>query len=105
MSEAAAANALVWRGATPLARATLLREATAIAARLPSNRYLVNLCEQRDTFVLAFAAAVMAGRTQLMPSARGEAALTELRNEYPDCSTITDDDVRRWQAGASPAGA
>jgi len=105
MSEAAAGNALVWRGATPLARAALLGDAAAIAARLPSNRYLVNLCEQRDAFVLAFAAAVMAGRTQLMPSARGEAALTELRAEYPDSSTITDDDVRRLQADASPAAA
>jgi len=50
MSEAAAGNALVWRGATPLARAALLGDAAAIAARLPSNRYLVNLCEQRDAF-------------------------------------------------------
>jgi len=65
----------------------------------------VNLCEQRDAFVLAFAAAVMAGRTQLMPSARGEAALSELRAEYPDCSSISDDDVRRWQADGSSDGA
>ncbi len=96
---AAREDPLVWRGATPLARDTLLREAAAIAVQLPANQYLVNLCEQRDAFVLAFAASVMAGRTQLMPSARGETALAELRAEYPDSSTITDDDVQRLRAG------
>jgi acyl-coenzyme A synthetase/AMP-(fatty) acid ligase len=98
-------DALVWRGAMPLARETSLREAAAIAARLPAHEYLVNLCEQRECFVLAFAAAVMAGRTQLMPSARGETALAELRAEYPDSATITDEDVRRLRAGPAPSGA
>ncbi len=102
--DAAREDVLVWRGATPLARATLLREAAAVAAQLPPGQYLVNLCEQRDAFVLAFAAAVISGRTQLMPAARGEAALIELRAEYPDSSTITDDDVQRWRAGALQTG-
>ena len=93
---------LIWRGAVPLARKTLLREAAAIATALPTGRYVVNLCEQRETFVLAFAAAMIAGRVQLMPSARGETALAELRAEYPDCSSITDDDVQRWRGAASP---
>jgi acyl-coenzyme A synthetase/AMP-(fatty) acid ligase len=97
-------DVLVWRGAAPLARATLLREAAAIAARMPASQYLLNLCEQRDAFLLAFAAAVLAGRTQLMPAARGEAALLELRAEYPGCSTITDDDVQRLRAGAPQTG-
>ena len=101
----AAAGALVWRGAVPLARAALMREAAAIAAQLPASQYLVNLCEQRECFVLAFAAAMMAGRTQLMPSARGEAALAELRAEYPHSSTLTDEDVTRLRAAASQVSA
>jgi len=101
----AAAEALVWRGAVPLARAALMREAAAIAAQLPASQYLVNLCEQRECFVLAFAAAMMAGRTQLMPSARGEAALAELRAEYPHSSTLTDEDVTRLRAAASQVSA
>lgn len=97
-------DVLVWRAGAPLARTALLREAAAVAARLPAHQYIVNLCEQRDAFVLAFAAAVISGRTQLMPAARGEAALIELRTEYPDSSTITDDDVQRLRAGAPQAG-
>lgn len=98
-------DALVWRGSTPLARETLLREAAAIAAALPPGAYLFNLCEQRECFLLAFAAGVIAGRTQLMPSARGETALNELRAEYPDSAAITDDDVQRWRTGALPVAA
>ena len=98
-------DALVWRGSTPLTRETLLREAAAIAAALPPGAHLFNLCEQRECFVLAFAAGVIAGRTQLMPSARGETALNELRSEYPGSAVITDDDVQRWRTGALPAAA
>ncbi len=97
-------EALVWRGAMPLSRDSLLREAATIARQMPPNAYVVNLCEQRESFVLLFAAAMMARRTQLMPSARGETAMAELRGEYPDSAAVTDEDVQRWRA-AGPAGA
>jgi acyl-coenzyme A synthetase/AMP-(fatty) acid ligase len=100
MEDVAREDVLVWRGAAPVARATLLREAAAMAAQLQPNQYLVNLCEQRDAFVLAFAAAVLAGRTQLMPAARGQTALAELRAEYPDSSVIADEDVQRLRPAA-----
>jgi acyl-coenzyme A synthetase/AMP-(fatty) acid ligase len=94
-------DALVWRGGVPLARDTLLREAASIAAALPAGRYIVNLCEDREAFVLLFAASLLAGRTQLLPAARGETALAELRTEYPDNVCVGDDDVQRWRAGDS----
>ncbi len=104
MSEAAR-DALVWRGSTPQVRTTLLREAAAIADALPRAAYLFNLCEQRECFVLAFAAGMIGGRTQLMPAARGETALNELRAEYPDSVSITDEDVLRLRIGPRPAAA
>jgi acyl-coenzyme A synthetase/AMP-(fatty) acid ligase len=94
-------DVLVWRGDVPLARESMMREAASIAAALPAGRYVVNLCEQRDLFVLLFAASMMAGRTQLMPGARGETALAELRAEYPDSVDVNDEDVQRWRAGAA----
>ena len=97
-------NPLVWRGTVPLARGALLREAAAIAARLPPGQHVVNLCEQREAFLLAFAACVLAERVQLMPAARGETALAELRAEYPGSATITDEGVQRLRAGASQTG-
>ena len=46
---------------------------------------------------------MLAGRTQLMPAARGETALAELRTDYPDSICVTDDDVQRWRAVAACA--
>jgi len=90
-------DVILWRGSTPVARSEFLREAAALAAKLPPPRYLVNLCEQRECFLLAFAAAALANRTQLMPAARGSAALAELSAAHPDSFTVTDADVMRWR--------
>jgi acyl-coenzyme A synthetase/AMP-(fatty) acid ligase len=104
MTEAASrAEALVWRGTRPLSRTDFMRDASAIAGCLPSNRYVVNLCEHRKNFLLLFAASLLAKRTQLMPAARGETALAELRADYPDSTCVSDEDVKRWRAGGTPA--
>jgi acyl-coenzyme A synthetase/AMP-(fatty) acid ligase len=100
----ASQDPLIWRGTTPLSRESVLREAAALASALPPGQYVMNLCEQRENFVLAFAACVLARRTQLMPSARGESALAELRAAYPDSTQVTDEDVQRLRVGAAGGG-
>ena len=97
------AETLLWRGAAAVSRAQFLREAASIAAQLPSGRNLFNLCEQREAFLLAFAAAVLARCTQLMPSARTEAALAELAAGYGDPACVRDEDIQRWRAQSAPA--
>lgn len=97
-------DVLVWRGSARITRVALLREAAAIAQLLPQHRFVVNLCEQRENFLVLFAAATLAERTQLMPAARGEAALAELTAEYPDSGRVTDDDMRRWRSALADAG-
>jgi acyl-coenzyme A synthetase/AMP-(fatty) acid ligase len=92
-------DALLWRGATPVTRAALLAEAAAVAdlldAELPRDARIVNLCEQREYFLLASAAALIAGRIQLLPVARSAAALAVLAREYPDSLQLDDEGLRR----------
>ena len=95
-------DALLWRGATAVPRAQLLREAAGLAALLPDGEFVMNLCEQRENFLLLFAAATIGGRTQLMPAARGEAALTELGIQYPEAIRVGDEEVRTWRASLPP---
>ena len=90
-------DVLLWRSGTPLTRNEFLRDAAGLAAQLPPGAHLLNLCEQREPFLLTFAASLLARRIQLMPSARGEIALRELFSAYPDSLSVTDDDVRRWR--------
>jgi len=84
-------------------RDSFLRDAAAVAASLPANQYFINLCEQRETFLLLFAASLIARRIQLMPAARGETALAELQADYPDSAIAADEDVRRWRAQGTPS--
>jgi len=98
-------DTLLWRGSTAVTRAALLAEAAAIAHALPRGAHIVNLCEQRENFLLASAAAMFAGRTQLLPVARGADALGVLAGEYPDSVRIGDEELRRLRTArlVSPA--
>jgi acyl-coenzyme A synthetase/AMP-(fatty) acid ligase len=95
------AETFLWRGATPVSRVQFLRDAASIAAQLPAGRNLFNLCEQREAFLLAFAASVLARRTQLMPSTRTDAALAELAAGHGQPASIRDEDIQRWRENAA----
>lgn len=97
LSAADNAGVFLWRHSAPLTRAQFLGEAAAIARQLPPGEQLLNLCEQRENFLLAFVAAIYARRTQLMPAARGAVALAELAAAHPGSLRVTDDDIRRWR--------
>jgi acyl-coenzyme A synthetase/AMP-(fatty) acid ligase len=64
------------------------------AAALPGVRELLNLCEDRRNFLVAFGAAMLRRRTVLLPPSRAAAAIAELRARYPGCETVDDSFVR-----------
>ena len=96
---------LLWRDESPLSRAQFFDEAAAIAWQMPPGRYVLNLCEQREAFLLTFVAAMLARRTQLMPAARGHLALGELAVMYADHVRVSDDDISAWRKVGSTAAA
>lgn len=100
-----AAEPLVWRGSQPITRGELSAAAAGIASRLPARPCLVNLCESREAFLVAFMASLLAGQTQLMPGAKTPAALDGLAARYPESHRVTDADVARWRAGTGSPGA
>lgn len=95
---------LVWRPDAPLSRRELLRAAAGVASRLPARGYLVNLCESREQFLVAFVASIIARQTQLMPCARTPVGIGELISRYPDSHCVTDENIGGWRAGGSVAG-
>ncbi|MES2713244.1 MAG: hypothetical protein V4653_16815, partial [Pseudomonadota bacterium] len=56
----AGAEVLARRGAQAITVADFLAEAAALAARLPARGPVINLCADRYTAMLGFAAALMA---------------------------------------------
>ena len=103
-----AGDALLWRASTPVARTALLEEAASIGRLLaglqPRDAHLVNLCDQRENFLLASAAALFAGRAQLLPVARGAATLAELQRVYPDSLRLDDEELRRLRSARTSPG-
>lgn len=69
----------------------LLRDAQALAARLPPGRHLLNLCYDRYAFTVGFLAALIGGRICLLSGDRSAAVLAALLSEFPDCIALLDD--------------
>ncbi|MES2069921.1 MAG: AMP-binding protein [Pseudomonadota bacterium] len=64
--------------------------ASKLAAGLPAGRPVLNLCEDRYHFLLAFAAALIAGRLTLTPASRAADAIARIQGEFGDSHVVTD---------------
>jgi acyl-coenzyme A synthetase/AMP-(fatty) acid ligase len=82
-----------WHRGRAVSRAEFEAAAHSLAARLPAKPYMVNLCEDRYIFTVAFAAALIAGQTTLLPPSRAPQAVRD-SCEGRDCYTLTDSDVQ-----------
>ena len=60
---------------------------------LPSSKYIINLCENRYHFLVAFAACVSLGKISLFPNCKVSKEINELSESYPDSHTIDDADI------------
>jgi acyl-coenzyme A synthetase/AMP-(fatty) acid ligase/3-hydroxymyristoyl/3-hydroxydecanoyl-(acyl carrier protein) dehydratase len=77
--------------AAPLAATRMLAAARALAMRLPDTPWIVNRCEDPARFALGCAAALVAGRTILLPPARADGVHAQLAARYPDAWALTDE--------------
>ena len=94
---------IAWRQGQSVSRAAFLRDVTGVARRLPSARFIFNLCEDRYRFLVAFAAVGANGQTNLLPSSRASLHLRQLAEDYPDSAQIADADLESWLASATVA--
>ena len=87
---------IAWRRDRAISRATFLRHVASVARRLPSARFILNLCEDRYLFMVAFAAVGANGQTNLLPSSRASLHLRRLAEDYPDSGRIADGEIESW---------
>lgn len=73
----------------------------SLAERLAPAGEVVNLCDNRYRFLVAFAAAISRGRTTLLPSSHAPSAVAELVAAYPGCDVL--DDAFVASGGLAPA--
>ena len=98
---------VLWRAHQPVRARQFLAEVDAVAARLPPRRQLLNLCEQRDRFLVAFCAGLQRGQGNLLPPSRAPQVLAELAAAWPDHHACDDEFVAyaSGHAGAGPESA
>lgn len=78
----------------PIDAPGFLADTHALAPRLPPAPFLINLCHDRYRFMVAFAAALVAGRVSLLCGDPSPALLGALKAAYPGAHPLTDDDVQ-----------
>lgn len=69
----------------------------ALAERLPSRRYAINLCENRYRFAVAFCAVSLRGQVSLLPHNRTPGGVAEVAARYPSHFYLEDGGVRTEQ--------
>lgn len=89
------------RAGSDITAGRFIADATAFAERLPASRYVLNTCHDRYAFTVAFAAALIAGRTNLLPPSRTPDMLAQLAQRYPDTAYVGDEAGNIWYANSA----
>ena len=84
------ARPLAHHGGFVISAGRFIAHAQALAAELPEGDAVVNLCEDRYAFLLGFAAALIAGRTTLLPPSRAPQAVAEILARHPGVVALSD---------------
>jgi len=84
------ARPLARRGGLVVSAGQFIAHAQALAAELPPGDAVVNLCDDRYAFLLGFAAALIAGRTTLLPPSRAPQAVAEILAQHPGAVALAD---------------
>jgi acyl-coenzyme A synthetase/AMP-(fatty) acid ligase len=88
LSAAEPARLLAWRDGKAVSAAQFLAHVRMVAAGLPAAAAVVNLCEDRYAFLVAFCAVVLRGQINLLPSSRAPQAVDEVMAAHPGCYAL-----------------
>ena len=80
-----------WCDSLPITQQEFLQQVVALAACLPEQPYIINLCRDRYNFTLAFCAALVNGTISLLPPNRQSDTIVEMAAEYQAFSCLVDE--------------
>ncbi|MCD9085382.1 AMP-binding protein [Stenotrophomonas sp. SY1] len=69
---------------------TFLAQVRGVAALLPEGRHVINLCEDRYRFLVAFCAVALRGQVNLLPSSRAQAVVEDVAQRYAGSYCLAD---------------
>lgn len=71
----------------------LLSYVYAVSKRLPDEKFVLNLCEDRFRFLISFGAALLKKQITLMPPGRSQKQLQDIKQAYGGCYEISDESI------------
>lgn len=90
LATGAPARVIAFDGQGEVSLARFLAQVRGVAAALPPGTHVVNLCEDRYRFLVAFCAAAVRGQVTLLPPSRAPAAVDEVLAQHPGSLCVTD---------------
>jgi len=79
-----------WCGGKPVSAERFCAAARELAAKLPPKGHVLNLCEDRLNFMVAFAAALIARQVSLLPYSKAPGVVRDLFASNPDSYCLAD---------------
>lgn len=76
------ARPIAWRDGKVVSLGEFSAHVAALAAALPDGTSMINLCEDRYGFLVAYAAALSRGHTVLLPHTRAEQVVADVERSY-----------------------
>lgn len=76
-------RAIAWREGERITLDEFSRHVASLAAALPAGTAMINLCEDRYHFLVAYAAALLRTHTVLLPHTRAEQVVVEVQQSHP----------------------
>ncbi|WHZ20319.1 MAG: acyl-CoA synthetase, AMP-(fatty) acid ligase [Rhodanobacteraceae bacterium] len=90
LADASQQRVIAWCDGRPVTAGQFLADVAALVAHLPAAQAAVNLCEDRYAFLVAFAALLARGQTNLLPPSRAAHAIDATLAEHPGSYTLGD---------------
>lgn len=94
---------IAWYKRAPVTVVEFSRHVAAVAAALPAAAAMINLCEDRYTFLVAYAAALQRSQTVLLPASRAEQVVADVAARHLNSFRCSDEDVQRALAAGTTA--
>jgi acyl-coenzyme A synthetase/AMP-(fatty) acid ligase len=82
---------VAYRAGAPLRAGNFLADVMRVAAALPDRQHVLNACQDRYRFTVAFAASLVANKISLLPSTHTPEVIRQLTEFAPDVFCLTDD--------------
>ena len=83
-------DVVAWHEGAPISAEQFLNDVEYVAAGLPAQPYVLNLCENRYHFLIGFCAALVTGHASLLPPNRAPMMLAQLKDRYDGLCCLTD---------------